>query len=39
MVTMAEAAPTTMTAPEGALFDRLLKRGWEFDFFQAVWLL
>jgi type VI secretion system protein ImpH len=30
---------TTTDTPAGRLLDRLLTRGWEFDFFQAVWLL
>lgn len=38
---MTQVEPTTMThsTGEGPLLDRLLSRGWKFDFFQAVWLL
>jgi type VI secretion system protein ImpH len=37
---MSDAALTTTTiAPQGGVLGRLLKCGWEFDFFQAVWLL
>jgi type VI secretion system protein ImpH len=38
---MIEAGATVPPArgPAGKLFGRLLERGWEFDFFQAVWLL
>jgi len=38
---MAEVAATdrTRSAPERELIGRLLARGWEFAFFQAVWLL
>ena len=30
---------TNMTPDDSPLLERLLTRGWEFDFFQAVWLL
>ncbi len=36
---MGLADDKTMTAGSNALLKRLLARGWEFDFFQAVWLL
>lgn len=35
----AHAATATQSASGDALLERLLTRGWEFDFFPAVWLL
>ncbi|MCK4659891.1 MAG: type VI secretion system baseplate subunit TssG [Phycisphaerae bacterium] len=39
MTGLAEADIATTHPPKGKLFRRLLTRAWEFDFFQAVWLL
>ncbi len=36
---MSADVATRQPEPRGELWDRLLARGWEFDFFQAVWLL
>ena len=36
---MADAGTTTPSSGGGPLMERLLSRGWEFDFFSAIWLL
>lgn len=33
------SAPSTGGMARGGIIDRMLSRGWEFDFFQAAWLL
>ena len=36
---MSDTTRTSTSPPTGGVLNRLLERGWEFDFFQAVWLL
>lgn len=38
-MTVDGSGATNMTPNDSPLLERLLTRGWEFDFFQAVWLL